>query len=85
MTTTQVVNAFTENLLPIITRWLTNKAHQVRESKNGTNTPKDEDDEKEYLDRIRREAQLAEYSLFTEYGEMVVQVSCFIFLSQLGR
>lgn len=83
--TNQIINAFTEIGLPIIMRFVGGKVAEMKgggaEGKRGDGSAAkgekpmpDADDEKAFLQRIREEASLPEYTLFVDYAEMVVQV-----------
>jgi anoctamin-10 len=75
MTTTQITGALMEVGAPIVMRYVTKSAAKARFSKTDpTANPADAEDERAFLERIRLEADLPEYSLFEEFTEMVVQV-----------
>ncbi|GAA96390.1 hypothetical protein E5Q_03057 [Mixia osmundae IAM 14324] len=71
-TTSQAVGAFTEIGLPMLLRLLSSKTELYR-STNPKSSPSDDPEEHAFLERIRHEAALPDYSLFVEYAEMVVQ------------
>ncbi|WWC97550.1 hypothetical protein V866_004434 [Kwoniella sp. B9012] len=82
--TNQVVNAFLELGLPFIMRfvddWRAGKTTlketiKTRGNNNSTEkVPRDDDEvEKKFLEKVERELALPDYSLFTDYAEMVTQ------------
>lgn len=83
--TNQVINLFLEIGLPYITRGADQargKAHLSASHSNGSSKKKRvdfEDEEKgakgerEFLERVRREVALPEYTPFADYSEMVTQ------------
>ncbi|WVQ94169.1 hypothetical protein IAU59_001247 [Kwoniella sp. CBS 9459] len=81
--TNQVINAFLELGLPFIMRfvddWRAGKTTIKETLKNrGTDSPqtppqKEEEVEKRFLDKVEKELALPDYSLFTDYAEMVTQ------------
>lgn len=76
--TNQIVGAFTEIGVPLITRLVKKEVEHVQEqrSKSRPGSPPagiDEEDEKVFLERIRLEASLPEYSTFADYAEMATQ------------
>jgi anoctamin-10 len=81
MTTTQVIGALMEVVLPVVLRYVTKSAARARSSKTDPTAEHraDEEHERAFLERVRREADLPEYSLFEEFAEMVVQV-CVTFI-----
>ena len=77
MTTTQVIGAFTEVGLPFLLRKFAeyrnaNSSASSSPGKVKNMMPKDRQ-EQDWLERIRSEVELPEYSLFSDYAEMVVQ------------
>jgi hypothetical protein len=76
MTTTQAINAVMEVVVPVVMRYVTKSAAKARTFAASAPTvhQADEEDERAFLERIRREAELPEYSLFEDFAEMVVQV-----------
>ncbi|WWD06320.1 hypothetical protein V865_004410 [Kwoniella europaea PYCC6329] len=82
--TNQVVNAFLELGLPFITRFVddwragkTTLKETIKTRGNNDSTEKvPQDDaavEKRFLEKVERELALPDYSLFTDYAEMVTQ------------
>lgn len=78
MTTTQAIGAFTEVGLPYLQRRIAeyrNEAppHKDEQKVGASKAKKGEANEKEWLERIREETTLPEYSLFNDFSEMAVQ------------
>ncbi|ORY26484.1 calcium-activated chloride channel-domain-containing protein [Naematelia encephala] len=79
--TNQVVNTFFELGLPYILRfvneWRAGKTTikaAVKRNNHKEGPPKDDADiEKRFMDKVERELALPDYSLFTDYAEMVTQ------------
>jgi len=76
-TTTQIIGFVNEVVVPFAMRFVSTKVNDRRESKGEKRSTdaaqNDESQEKEYLERIRKEASLPEYSTFLDYAEMVQQ------------
>ncbi|WVQ64321.1 uncharacterized protein L199_002483 [Kwoniella botswanensis] len=82
--TNQAVNAFLELGLPFIMRFVedwragkTTLKETIKTRSNNDSTEKvprdDEEVEKRFLEKVERELALPDYSLFTDYAEMVTQ------------
>lgn len=79
--TQQISGAFMETLLPVVLEYVKGKLKDRKEAtgksengeKKGDKALTDPEDEREFLRRIRREADLPEYSLFSDYAEMALQ------------
>lgn len=76
-TTTQAIGAFNEIVVPFVQRFITTKVNDRKEQKGelrNNDVEGDDPAEKQFLERIRREASLPEYNTFLDYAEMVQQV-----------
>ncbi|KAK9767133.1 hypothetical protein K7432_003292 [Basidiobolus ranarum] len=76
--TAQAINFATEVIVPIVTRYATNKAKDIKEkvTKSASNGEHDEfvrEDEKDFLNRIIEESKLPEYDVYEDYVEMITQ------------
>jgi anoctamin-10 len=63
-----------ENFLPYVTRKVFSEARRITNKDETDVAVFDKDEEKTYLERVREEADLPEYDIYTDYAEMVVQV-----------
>lgn len=84
--TSQAINAFTELALPFILRKVNDWREARAEKKNGAKTDNNSgekellpasDEEKQFLQRVRKELELPPYDLFGDYAEMATQVGTF--------
>ncbi|KAK4055391.1 hypothetical protein OIO90_003229 [Microbotryomycetes sp. JL221] len=78
--TQQITGALTEIGVPFVMSFVNNKMQQVKDKKmkgsggnDMSNIDKDYQDEHEYLERVRHESTLPEYSTFADYAEMTTQ------------
>lgn len=76
--TAQAVNLAMETVVPVFKRKALKKATELRNKRSGKNqtAPIDPEDEKEFLDRVRGEADLATYDVTDDLREMCMQVKC---------
>jgi anoctamin-10 len=72
--TAQIVGFAMENFLPYVTRKVFSEARKITNKDDQDVAALDRDEEKAFLERVREEADLPEYDLYTDYVEMVVQV-----------
>src|SRR5271170_2868442 len=73
--TAQIVGFAMENFLPYVTRKVFSEARKITNKEEEDVSAYDREEEKSYLERVREEAELPEYDIYTDYAEMVVQVS----------
>ena len=78
----QVVNAFTEIVLPYILRWVDhvrinvlkkNKKRVIHQDQINSGDDGEEKENREFLERVRSQVELPPYELFEDYSEMVTQ------------
>lgn len=72
------INFGTEVVLPFVMRFGYRKVQDIKNNKSlkksqGTPSRPDKEDERLFLERVRREVALPEESLFIEFAEMVTQ------------
>lgn len=72
--TAQIVGFAMENFLPYVTRKVFSEARKITNKDETEVSAYDKQEEKSYLERVREEADLPEYDIYTDYAEMVVQV-----------
>jgi anoctamin-10 len=72
--TAQIVGFAMENFLPYVTRKVFTQARKITNKDEEDISSFDKEEEKPYLQRVREEAELPEYQIYTDYAEMVVQV-----------
>jgi hypothetical protein len=72
--TAQIVGFAMENFLPYVTRKVFSEARKITNKEEEDVSAYDRQEEKTYLERVREEAELPEYDIYTDYAEMVVQV-----------
>jgi hypothetical protein len=63
-----------ENFMPYITRKVFSQARKMTHTDDDDIGANDRSEEKQYLERVREEAELPEYDIYADYAEMVVQV-----------
>ncbi|KAJ3034853.1 hypothetical protein HDV00_004585 [Rhizophlyctis rosea] len=69
--TAQVINTFTETILPMVTRKAT---HVVNDYRKGIKGDKDAKDEEERFEReMKKEFEQPDYRVYEDYAEMVIQ------------
>lgn len=68
--TGQFLQAVEEYFIPYIAR----KAKKVTHISEVCSTAYDRPEERDFLDRVRRDVELPEYEIYEDYAEMVVQV-----------
>jgi anoctamin-10 len=73
--TAQIVGFAMENFLPYVTRKVFSEARKITNKEEEDVSKFDREEEKTYLERVREESELPEYDIYTDYAEMVVQVS----------
>ncbi|KAM0790940.1 hypothetical protein ACM66B_004245 [Microbotryomycetes sp. NB124-2] len=79
--TNQVTGAFIEIGVPYLTSLVSQKVAQVKDKNHGEKVQADEEDEKAFLERIRHEVSLPEYSTFADYAEMTTQFGYLVLFS----
>jgi anoctamin-10 len=72
--TAQIVGFAVENFLPYFQRKFFSEARKIANKDEIAVSAFDKDEEKVYLERVRNQAELPEFNLYTEYAEMVLQV-----------
>jgi anoctamin-10 len=73
--TAQIVGFAMENFVPYLTRRAFSEARKMTAKEGQEDVSAfDKEEEKAYLARVRAEAELPEYDIYTDYAEMVVQV-----------
>jgi hypothetical protein len=75
--TAQIVGFAMENFLPYVTRKVFSEARKITSKDDEDVSTHDREEEKTYLERVREEIELPEYDIYSDYAEMVVQVSSF--------
>lgn len=73
--TAQIVGFAMENFLPYFTRKLFSEARKITNKDGIDISAYDREEERAYLQKVREETELPEYDIYTDYAEMVVQVS----------
>lgn len=73
--TAQVVNLATELIVPYVKQRAFAKAKEVQEKRNGgqNNGIKDNEEEVEFMKRVRSECEMESYDVSADYREMVMQ------------
>jgi len=71
--TAQIVGFAMENFLPYVTRKVFSEARKITNKDDPDVSTMDREEEKTFLERVREEAELPEYDLYSDYSEMVVQ------------
>jgi len=72
-TTTQMIGAVTEIVIPFVKRFVSNKVEERAEAKGNQKDSSDDPAEHVFLERIRQEASLPQYDTFLDYAEMTQQ------------
>jgi anoctamin-10 len=71
----QVLQAVEEYFLPYVTRKFFSEAKRIAHTGDDSADDFDVEEQKVFLNKVRREIELPEYDIYEDYDEMVVQVS----------
>lgn len=83
LTTSQVINAFTETALPFIMRKINELTAAKKNGDNGSATSSSNTAESKFLQRIEQELALPNYDTFGDYAEMATQLGYIILWSTI--